>query len=341
MISSVVQTYWSVAMPSYVHLSSLEREQIAVLHAADRSNADIAKALGRSAATISRELNRNTLASGMYSPRAADGAYLERRQRAAILESDSRLHEFVVQRLSEGWSPEQIAGWLDGGAERNLRTLVTETIYAFVYRASQKSAELWRYLLRRRRTRRPLRARTSRDTIKDRRSIHDRPAEVEDRGEAGHWESDLIICRHARPVLVLHERKTRITLATRLSGKTAAETISAMTAIFRCVAPGLRSSVTFDNDTTFARHGLLKDFFGMKTWFCDAYASWQKGGVENANGRLRRWLPRSLDLDTLSEVDIQDIVVSFNTTPRKCLGFITPLQALLKELGKDVQIRFS
>ena len=114
-----------------------------------------------------------------------------------------------------------------------------------------------------------------------------------------------------------------------------------MTAIFRCVAPGLRSSVTFDNDTTFARHGLLKDFFGMKAWFCDAYASWQKGGVENANGRLRRWLPRSLDLDTLSEADIQDIVVSFNTTPRKCLGFITPLQALLKELGKDVQIRFS
>ena len=78
MISSVVQTYWSVAMPSYVHLSSLEREQIAVLHAANRSNADLAKALGRSPATISRELNRNTLASGMYSPRAADGAYLDR-----------------------------------------------------------------------------------------------------------------------------------------------------------------------------------------------------------------------------------------------------------------------
>ena len=95
----------------------------------------------------------------------------------------------------------------------------------------------------------------------------------------------------------------------------------------------------FDERT--ARHGLLADIFGMTTWFCDAYASWQKGGVENANGRLRRWLPRSLDLNTISEADLQDIVVSLNTTPRKCLGFITPLQALLKELGKDVQIRFS
>ena len=95
----------------------------------------------------------------------------------------------------------------------------------------------------------------------------------------------------------------------------------------------------FDERT--ARHGLLADIFGMTTWFCDAYASWQKGGVENANGRLRRWLPRSLDLNTISEADLQDIVVSLNTTPRKCLGFITPLQAFLKELGKDVQVRFS
>ena len=340
MIGSVVQTKWSVAMPSYVHLSSLEREQIAIFHAAGHSNTEIAKALGRSPATIGRELRRNTLPSGTYSPQAADGAYLERRQRSAILESDDRLRDFVVQRLSEGWSPEQIAGWLANGTERNLRTLVTETIYAFIYRTSQKSAGLWRYLLRKRRTRRPMRARTSRDTIKNRRSIHDRPAEIEDRGEAGHWEGDLIICKKARPVLVLHERKTRMTIATRLTGKTAAETVSAMTAIFRRVSPGLRSSVTFDNDTTFSRHALLKDLFGMTTWFCDAYASWQKGGVENANGRLRRWLPRALDLDTLSETDLQDIVVTLNTTPRKCLGFITPLQALLKELGKDVQIRF-
>ncbi|MCK5930948.1 MAG: hypothetical protein KAG89_02155 [Fulvimarina manganoxydans] len=71
------------------------------------------------------------------------------------------------------------------------------------------------------------------------------------------------------------------------------------------------------------------------------FATGPKGGVENANGRLRRWLLRSLDLDTVSEADIQDVVVSINTTPRKCLGFITPLQAMLKELGKDVQIRFA
>ena len=71
------------------------------------------------------------------------------------------------------------------------------------------------------------------------------------------------------------------------------------------------------------------------------YASWQKGGVENANGRLRRWLPRQIDIDKVSDEEIQDIVLTANLTPRKCLGFKTPFQAILKELGKDVQIRFS
>jgi len=67
----------------------------------------------------------------------------------------------------------------------------------------------------------------------------------------------------------------------------------------------------------------------------------QKGGVENANGRLRRQLPRHLDLDTLSRADLQKIVLSHNLTPRKCLGYLTPIQAFFKGLGKDVQIRFA
>ena len=77
----------------------------------------------------------------------------------------------------------------------------------------------------------------------------------------------------------------------------------------------------------------------MTTWFCDAYACWQKGSVENANGRLRRHLPR--DLDALDEAELQEIILTHNLTPRKCLGFLTPAQALLKELGRDVQIRFA
>ena len=328
-------------MRSYSHLSEDERDQIGVWRAAGRSIGAIARALCRAKTTISRELQRNALPSGGYSPLHAAGAYQLRRRREAILEREAALRLFVGDRLAEGWAPEQISGWLKSGNELRLRAIGCETIYAFIYRTAHKAEALWRYLTHRHKRRRPRRARPSRDTIKDRASIHDRPKTIESRGEAGHWEGDLILCKCTRPVLVLHERKSRVTLATRLTGKTAAETISAMLAVFGRIDPHLRRSITFDNDTAFAQHGLLRTMRDMTTWFCDAYASWQKGGIENANGRLRRWLPRHLDIDRTSDQEIQEIVLTTNLTPRKCLGFKTPFQALIAELGKDVQIRFS
>src|ERR1017187_2182374 len=328
-------------MGSYTHLSSAERDQIGIWCAAGRSLGGICEELGRAKSTICRELRRNALPSGRYSPLHADGAYQLRRRREAILERDPNLGHFVRDRLAEGWTPEQISGWLKAGNEPRLGALGCETIYAFIYRAAQKTEALWRYLTRHHKRRRPRCARPARDRIKDRASIHDRTKAVENRGEVGHWEGDLIICKHTRPVLVLHERKSRVTLAARLMGKTAAETISVMLAVFARIDPCLRKSITFDNDTAFAQHGLLRAMRDMTTWFCDAYASWQKGGIENANGRLRRWLPRNLDIDQVSDQDIQEIILTANLTPRKCLGFKTPFQAILAELGKDVKIRFA
>lgn len=328
-------------MGTYRHLTRDDRDQIAVLKAAGWSQKRISGEVGKSPSTISRELRRNALDSGGYSAGVADGAYMERRQRPAILEQDAKLANFVRQRLSEAWSPEQISGWLQSGAEPGLCAIATETIYAFIYRAGQKAEQLWAYLARRHKKRRALRSRPSRDTIKDRVSIHDRPETVDQRAELGHWEGDLILCQRTRPVLVLHERKTRVTLAARLTGKGAAETASVIMSIFRRLDPQLRQSVTFDNDTCFARHSWLREALEMATYFCDAYASWQKGGVENANGRLRRWLPRQTNLDDISDEDMQEIVMTYNLTPRKCLGYRTPLQALFSELGRDVRLRFA
>jgi transposase, IS30 family len=328
-------------MPGGTHLELEERERLAALKAEGLSLRAIAARLGRAASTISRELRRNALPRGGYLPVHAEGCYRERRQRPAILERDAKLARFVRERLLEGWTPEQIAGWLKRGEERGLRPVATETIYAFVHRAGQKAEKLWKLLPRGRAKRGRRRARQSRGSIAERRSIHDRPEAVEGRREAGHWEGDLLICKRTRPVLVLKERKTRFVLAARLAGKSAAETVAVMMAIFRRLDPRLRASITFDNDTAFARHGLLASACAMTTWFCDAYASWQKGAVENANGRLRRDLPRELDLDALTDAELQEVVLTHNLTPRKCLGFLTPLQALLEELGRDVRIRFA
>ena len=327
-------------MPGYNHLERPERDQIAELKAQGLGVTAIANAIGRDKSTVSRELRRNAHADGTYRPMFAEGSYLYRRQREAVLETDAALRGFVVDRLAEGWTPEQIAGWLRRGIEIGLRALSTETIYAFIFRSAQKAKKLWRYLVRRKASR-GRRARRSKDKITDKTHISQRPAAADDRAEPGHWEADLVICKRSRPLLVLHERKTRLTVMTRLASKTAAETVAAITDILARLDPGLRRSMTFDNGGEFARHMLIKDAFAMATYFCDAYASWQKGGIENMNGRIRRWLPRSADLDDLTDEDIQDIAMSLNLTPRKCLGFKTPAEAFLDTLGKTLTIRFN
>jgi IS30 family transposase len=119
-----------------------------------------------------------------------------------------------------------------------------------------------------------------------------------------------------------------VTLAARLAGKTAAEIISVMLAVFARIEPALRKSITFDNDTAFAQPALLRTMRAMTTRFCDAYASWQKGGVENANGRLRRRLPR-------------------RSTSTKCptkksrTSSSPPISRPENAWASDVQIRFS
>src|SRR5271166_2416955 len=154
-------------MRSYSHLSDDERDQVGILRAAGWSMGAIARALGRAKTTISRELQRIALPSGGYSPLHAGGAYQLRRRREAILEREAALRRFVGDRLAEGWTPEQISGWLKSGNEPRLRSIGCETIYAFIYRTGQKAEALWRYLTRRHNRRRPRRARASRDTIKD------------------------------------------------------------------------------------------------------------------------------------------------------------------------------
>ena len=325
-------------MSEYDHITFEEREHIALFHAEGMGLRRIGREIGRSTSTISRELKRNSNKDGSYRPASAEGRYLFRRQRERILDQDKASALFVRERLYEGWSPESISGWLRNGNEE-LPYVSPETIYDWVF--SLKEEKLYRYLPSKKSSKRGRRKRRkTRSMIAGRVSIHDRPEAVNNREEVGHWEGDLMICNRTRPVLVLKERKSRYVIAAKLNGKTAAETAQAIINIFKRLSPDIRKSITFDNGGEFAKHKLVKDAFKMATWFCDAYASWQKGAVENANGRLRRDLPRKMDIDKVSEEEFQDIILSHNLTPRKCLNFITPAQALLKELGTDVTLSF-
>ena len=165
-------------------------------------------------------------------------------------------------------------------------------------------------------------------TFKNRVSIDERPASVATRRSPGHWEADLMaFSKYSQNILVAHERRSRFILLARQSSKRARGVANRLTQWLAPLPPHLRRSITFDNGTEFAEHWRLTDRIGLKTYFCDPHSPWQKGGVENAIGRMRRPLPRKTDLATLPLKAIRAAVDRYNATPRKCLGWKTPAEA--------------
>jgi len=136
---------------------------------------------------------------------------------------------------------------------------------------------------------------------------------------------------YGQVILALHERHSRLLIAVRPRGKSADPIAKALKDILGQLPPQWRQTVTFDNGTEFARHYKLHTL-DIKTFFCDTHSPWQKGGIENAIGRMRRWLPRKTDLTTISNEQFVKIVQAYNNTPRKCLDFRTPAEVFWEEL---------
>ena len=323
----------------YDQLTASERAAIGRLHGSGRSQREIARLLARSASTISREIRRNSRPSkrwaGGYEPRRAQALSERRRNRgrAHKLARQPDLRDLVRDRLAMGWSPEQIAGRL--ALENGATVISHESIYRFVYfRSAQK--DYWHRLLPRakhRRGRLGQRGGSPVDRIKARVPIGERPPEANDRRQAGHWEADLMLFRrYGQAVLVAHERTSRFTLITRQPNKAAKPVLDSLSTIFRRLPTALRRSITFDNGTEFALHHRLGEELGMQTFFCDPHAPWQKGGIENAIARLRRSLPRKADLAAIPQKNLNSLANTYNNTPRRCLGFLTPAEAFQRSL---------
>jgi len=159
------------------------------------------------------------------------------------------------------------------------------------------------------------------------------PQAVEHRTTFGHWEADLMMfATPGQAILVTHERKSRMTLLARQPGKASQHAADQLLAWFGPLQPGLCKSVTFDNGTEFAQHHLLNDQLAIRTFFCDPHSPWQKGSVENTIGRLRRYLPRKTNLDTIHSSSLDLLIAAHNNTPRKCLDFKTPAEVFSAKL---------
>ena len=318
----------------YEHLSLEDRLAIARLRADGCSVRQIATALDRSPSSISRELRRNSGSHVGYKPSYAQEQTRARRWAGSRLERDGALRGAVLERLARGWSPEQIAGRL--AREAGHRVISYESIYRFIYaQIARRKDYSWRHYLPRGKSKRGFRGRrggSSTSFIEGRISLAERPPDAADRKTPGHWEADLMLfSKYGQAVLTIHERQSRLLLATRPPSKAARGVARHLVRLFTSLPPELRKTVTFDNGSEFARHRALHRLT-IQTFFCDPYAPWQKGGIENAIGRMRRFIPRKTDLATLPPKRFAALVSAYNNTPRKCLDFRTPAETFSEVL---------
>lgn len=323
-------------MKPYTRLSQSEREQLFLLHHEGVSLREIAKRLGRQHTTISREFKR--LGTGRYTPIAAHEDALNHRgdPRKHKLD-DLALRSFVIGKLGDHWSPEQIAGRLK--VKGSAITLTHETIYASLYTSPDlKHERLWEFLRRGHKKReRWFTRRTQhhkRTMILGKIPITERPEEAQNRTRVGHWETDLMEgtkkTRHVVSATV--DRKSGAIIMDKLKSKESQEKMDALVKRMEKIPFHIRKTMTFDNGTENTQHRRLSSL-RMTTYFCAAYHSWEKGTVENTIGLVRDYLPKGMELTSVTQQDLMTIGTSLNDRPRKRLGYKTPNEVLLEEAG--------
>ena len=329
------------ASSHYHQLKPEDRVTIASLRQQNHSVRAISRQLHRSPATISRELQRNASSSG-YGSAHAQCQSLQRRRcgRPAIkLHPESILASLVIHLLRLRWSPEQIALTLarlyPPGHEHRVSH---ETIYNCIYAmpVGELRKELIASLRHAHNKRLPRsKGKDRRGQIPNRRSIHVRPPEIEDRQFPGHWEGDLIKGEgNASAVGTLVERTSRLVMLVKLpefKPASATNVLQAFTDKLLGIAQPMRLSMTYDQGKEMALHKKLSEQTGIAVYFCDPHSPWQRGSNENMNGLVRQYLPKGTDLSNYSQVQLDAIADEINNRPRKGLGVRSPL-AVYREL---------
>jgi IS30 family transposase len=315
----------------FSHFDVEQRCEIARRRQAGESLRQIAAALDCAPSSIARELKRNGCSA--YRPGYADQQAHARRWRGSKLLRHPDLQQQVLEGLALQWSPETVAARLRAQGVR----ISYESIYRFIAAQIARTNDYsWRHYLPRgksKRGRRPRKGGSPAEHIRQRVALAKRPVEASDRRQPGHWEADLMLfSTYGQAVLAVHERTSRLTALVQQPSKAAAPTAETLCRLLAPLPPALRRTLTFDNGTEFAFHYTVRDRLGVQTFFCDPHAPWQKGGVENAIGRLRRWLPRRTDLRTLPPDRLLHLAQLYNHTPRKCLNFRTPAEVFAQLL---------
>lgn len=332
-------------MRTFKHLSLEEREVLYGGLKEGLSLREIARRLGRNHTTVARELAANSK-SLLGNPKSVREylpckAHIRAVKRAAKQRRKAPLKEptiflFVRKHLREdGWSPETIAGRLP--RVHPGKTIDDETIYRYIYKDEMKRYKYWQYLTKRRKKRMKKNGRHVRRAgkILGSISIDLRPDVVSQRVRVGDWETDNMEGKRGdrKVVSVTVERVAHLTLLTRCA-RTARAKTDALTARLSQFPKKTKLTLTADNGAENSYHQEITEATGMQVFFCHAYHSWEKGTVENTNGRIRRYIPKGVSIDEITDEEIATLEHKLNHTPRKCLGFLTPYEKMMEVLEK-------
>ncbi len=302
------------------HLTVEERDRIAQLQFRGAEQQEIAKALGRSAATISRELRRNRTDGEYLAAQAQRESERRRRERPLVRKMDDpKINATVRAGLTRNWAPEQIAGRMrQQGADRRVSP---QTIYAWI--KQDENREHWESFLRRRGKRRNQRKNAA--TTGEAARIDQRPEVIEERMRLGDFEGDTVLGPPGTGGLTtLVDRQSRLTIAVKIQSKNADHVHEKIKQRLQELDEERCRTITFDNGTEFARCYRLEKHLGVKLYFADPGCPFQRGTNENTNGLIRQYFPKGTDFRDVSHSQVRQVENLLNDRPRACLGFRTP-----------------
>jgi IS30 family transposase len=318
---------------SRLALTLSEREEISRGIAEHQSARSMARLLGRSPSTVSREISRNGGYNRYRAAPAEEKAWVRaRRPKHCKLAISLQLRQAVARKLRLNWSPEQIAGWLKRARpEDEFYRVSHETIYRslFVQARGVLKKELLFHLRSKRTMRRSKRVDLNGDRrgqIKDLVSISQRPAAVEDRAVPGHWEGDLLSGSKNSYIATLVERHTRYVMLAKVANKDTQTVVSALINQSKALPTELYKSLTWDRGKELADHRRFTLATNIDIYFCDPQSPWQRGSNENTNGLLRQYFPKGTDLSVYSQTHLNKVARQLNERPRKTLEFETPAE---------------
>ena len=309
---------------SYIHLTIEKRSQIEVLRKERYSVRRIASLIGVHHSTVARELNR---VKGEYSAiKAQQLAISKSTNKGRPTKLTPQLVALIESRLQQTWSPEEIVGAELAGV------LSFKTIYSWIHRGFLAVTEK---VLRRKGKKPSTQENRGRFNVK--RTIKERPQEVENREVFGHWELDTMVSSRGQSkgcLATFVERKTRFYVAIKMNDRSKDSMFLAISSLYNTLTSKLLKTFTVDRGKEFACYEQVENEFGIPMYFADAYAAWQRGSNENSNGLLREFFPKKTDLAKVTLDTLTEALMLINNRPRKCLGFKTPFDMFKHEIRK-------